>query len=135
MRIGPIAALAVKGGLALVLGSPATERHRFHQLYLSAIGFVRQLQILKSIHKLFVDLLQVSRGFNPGHTSNTTHKSTIIPGGGMNSDRRMTNKVVNKEASRNATGASVVPPSAPTYQVPAITVSSAEKGILWQKPW
>jgi hypothetical protein len=52
----------------------------------------------------------------------------------MNSDRRMTNKVVNKEASRNATGASVVPPSAPTYQVPAITVSSAEKGILWQEP-
>jgi hypothetical protein len=52
----------------------------------------------------------------------------------MNSDRRMTNNVVNKEASRNATGASVVPPSAPTYQVPAITVSSAEKGILWQEP-
>lgn len=52
----------------------------------------------------------------------------------MNSDRRMANKVVNKEASRNATGASVAPPSAPTYLVPAITVSSAEKGILWQEP-
>jgi hypothetical protein len=52
----------------------------------------------------------------------------------MNSDRRMTNKVVNKEVSRNATGASVIPPSAPTYQVPAITVPFAEKGILWQEP-
>jgi hypothetical protein len=135
VRIWSDCRLGCKGGLASVLDYPATERHCFWSTSIFlARGFLRHLQILKSIHELFIDVLQASRGFNPGHTSNTTHKPTIIPGGGMDSDRRMTNKVANNEPSRNATGATVVPPTAPTYQVPTITVSSAEKGTLWQEP-